>query len=233
MKINKLFLTIIFSIFLLGIATAESSWVFKQNTPSTLEVAMGNNDLSDCLLCTCTMSIFYPNGTSMVKNDAGTNVNGYCNYPINQSVLGIYGVEMVFTDTTNFGRSTFEFEVNPQGIVPSDSRTSAITRSIFFVFGIGVLLFLAFLFIKESTPTKLTFLVLSIIFFLIGLNLVSVSLVDEVINPKLIDFFDSFTAISFYLYWFLGGLLALMWAFTFLNTYLYKKNLEAFRRVEG
>jgi len=66
--------------------------------------------------------------------------------------------------------------------------------------------------------------------FLIGINLILVSLQDEVVNPRIEGFFDGFTVISFIFYWFAAGLLIIMWFFTMLNTWIQKKNMNNLRK---
>lgn len=113
---NKLFIQIVFLVFLsMSIVSASESFVFKQGENSTLEIAMANADLSNCLTCTCQISLFYPNGSAMVLNDVGNNVNGFCDYSFIAEINGIYGGELYFTDGTDYGRSTFEFLINPLG----------------------------------------------------------------------------------------------------------------------
>ena len=123
-----------------------------------------------------------------------------------------------------------DFIVNPQGIESTEQRTDAITRSIYFLFIIGVLIFVGFLFVNSSKPIKWTMFIVAIIFFLAALNILSISLADEVVNPNLISFFDGFTVIAFYFYYFAAILLVIIWLFTFLNTWIFKKNLQNAQR---
>jgi len=74
---------------------------------------------------------------------------------------------------------------------------------------------------------------MSILFFLIGINIMFVGLQNEVVDPKLETFFDGFTAISWIVCWFIFGLLILMWIFTFFQTFFYRKNLNNFNRFGG
>jgi len=96
--------------------------------------------------------------------------------------------------------------LNPAGIEPTSQRTDSTTRSIYFIFGIALLLFLAFFFTKQAVPVKWTVFIFAIIFFLIGINIIFVSLQDEIVNPKLETFFSGFTVISWYFYYFAAGL---------------------------
>lgn len=183
---------------------------------------------------TCNITISYPNATIMVDDAVMTNLNnGFFNYTLNSTQTtpnGEYTARAECIDSNINGTSTFIYEVNPTGIRPSDQKSSAINRGIWYPFIIASLLFLAFLFVKADVPVKWTFFGISVIFFLISLNILFVDLQDQVVNPALESFFDGFTAISWIFYWFVGGLLIIMWAFTFLNTWLFKKNLEATRR---
>ena len=54
-------------------------------------------------------------------------------------------------------------------------------------------------------------------------NLISALIGDTLANPKVISFFDSFMAISFLLFWFVFGLLAIMWILTMIQTLLFRK----------
>jgi len=114
-KMKKILLTLILGMFLLSLASAESSYTFKQGDDFTLEISMSNADLSACLGCTCELSLFYPNGSAMVKNAVGSNVDGFCKYTTSTNVLGNYGGELYFTNGVDYGRSTFEFEITPSG----------------------------------------------------------------------------------------------------------------------
>jgi len=184
---------------------------------------------------TCNVSIDYPNTSILVNNDAATLIsNARYNYSLNGSqnslVAEDYKIDIVCYDGNVNGSQTIYYGVNPSGIRPSEQRTNTITRSIYFIFIIGIILFLSFLFVNQSIPAKWTFFIFSIIFFLIGLNIIFVSLQDEIVNPKLTTFFSSFTAISWYFYWFAAGLLIIMWILTFMNTIIFKKNLSNARR---
>jgi len=191
---------------------------------------------------------------SMCSNDANCNVtitnittlmadmptsnllNARFEYNLTQNETaapGEYSLKIDCIDGDLNGTSTILYEVNGAGIRSSEQRTQALTRSVYFIFGIGILLFIAFLFTIQSIPAKWTFFIFSVLFFLIGLNLLFMGLQDEVVNPKLENFFDGFTAISWFFYWFAGGLLILIWALTFINTWLYKKNMRNLKRFGG
>ena len=180
---------------------------------------------------TCNVSIDYPNSSILVDNQVAQLIsNARYNYTLNvtqNSMVGEdYTLSITCYDGNVNGSQIVTYGINPSGIRPSEQRTDTITRSIYFIFIIGILLFIGFLFTKQSIPVKWTFFAFSIIFFLIGINIIFISLQDEIVNPKLETFFSGFTVISWYFYWFIGGLLIIMWALTFLNTWLLKKNMS-------
>jgi len=222
---KRLLLGIILGLFLISMVSAlESLGTFKQN-----QIVRVTQVCSDATYINIS-SISYPNSTVAVSGIEMTSAGSgeyYYNFS-NANYSGRYDVRGI-SDGCEETFATY-FDVNPQGIQASDQRTQTITRSIYFILSIAILLFIAFLFTNSSVPMKWTFFGISIIFFLIGINVVFVSLQDEVVNPKLEAFFSSFTAVSWYIYWFVGGILILMWFFTFFNTWLLKKNESAIRR---
>jgi hypothetical protein len=183
----------------------------------------------------CNISSFdYPNGTRAISDVEMTRRTGDFNYTVNSSTTNTSGSYKV-NGYCGFGDDVIKnfvywVNINPLGIEPTEQRTESITRSVYFIFGIGIILFVSFLFVKSSPPVKWTFFIFALIFFVIGLNVISISLADEVVNPRLESFFDSFSAISILFYWFAAGLLIIIWIFTFINTWLFARNLRNARR---
>ena len=221
----KKLLILMFAVLLIGnVMALDSLGTFKQN--QAVRITQVCSDATYINIS----SISYPNSTVAVSGIEMTSAgSGEYYYDFtNANASGRYDVRGI-SDGCEKTFATY-FEVNPQGIEASNQRTQTITRSIYFILSIAILLFIAFLFTQSSIPMKWTFFGISIIFFLIGINIVFVSLQDEVVNPKLETFFSSFTAVSWYIYWFVGGILILMWFFSFINTWLLKKNESALRR---
>ena len=192
--------------------------------------------LQTCSNCTYVniSSVMFPNSSQamglVTMTKSGTSYNyTFCNANVsgNYIVNGYGDVDAVVTIFA------YDFEVNPQGIESTEQRSRALSISVYFMFGIAILLFMGFLFLNSSPPFKWTLFIISVVFFIIGLNLITINLTDEVVNPQLENFFDSFLAMSFYFYWFSAGILIIMWGFTFFNTWFYKKNMEAMRRFGG
>lgn len=192
--------------------------------------------LQTCSNCTYVniSSVIYPNSTQALGLVAMTKTGTKYNYTFcNANYSGIYivnGYGDVDGVTTVYA---YDFEVNPQGIPSTEQRSRALSTSVYFMFGIAILLFIGFMFLNTSPPVKWTFFIVSVVFFIIGLNLITINVTDEVVNPRLESFLDTFLGICIYFYWFAAGLLILLWLFTFLNTWLYQKNMSALSRFGG
>ena len=221
-------------ILVIPLISAETAFYVPQNSDYSIRF---NCELDNSLCsntATCSVSIYYFNSTIIMKDASSSNLgNGEfeINLTINETKnTGEYQLKMSCFDNDVNGSSTTYYEVNPSGIRSNQERTNTISRSVYFMLIIAVLLFLAFLFVSKSVPVKWTYFALSMLFFLISINLIFTSLQDETINPKLETFFSSFTEISWIMYWFIGGILIIIWGVTFVNTWIYKKNLENARR---
>ena len=186
--------------------------------------------LQICSNCTFNniTSIVFPNSTIAVEDVSMTRQDTRYNYTFCEAnVSGVYIVNGLGDLDGTDEVWNYIFKINPTGIEATDQRTSSISRAVMFFLILAVILFIGFLFLNFSPPVKWTFFIFSVIFFVSALNIISISLADEVVNPNIESFFDSITAISFIFYWFAGGLLILLWIFTFLNTFFFKKNLKA------
>lgn len=181
---NKSFLLPLLLLLFSSFAIAEESFIFKTDKTATFQIAMANADLSPCLICTCTFDLFYPNGTTFVS-DTGNNNNGYCVFNATPKLLGKYSVEVVFTDGTDSGRSTFEFEVNPTGEQQNGWRiTIKIFASITALILVVFFLFLSS--IKTETETneksaiRLFFVGLAFVFFVGHIIMISSTVNDTI-----------------------------------------------------
>jgi len=233
---RKILLILMLGICLISLINADTAFFIKKATNYSLKISCENSGIDCSASASCNISIDYPNSTMMISNLSMTNLNnGRFQYNLSENLTSTNGEYTARVNCNDGGAgdiSNFIYEVNPAGIRPSDQKTESITRGIYFILIIGVLFFIAFLFTKQSTPAKWTFFSLAMMFFLITLNILFVGLQTEVVNPKLENFFDGFTAISWYIFWFIAGLLILMWFFTFIQTWILKKNLKNMRRYE-
>lgn len=214
---------------------AENKYVFQKDTLIDLNVPVYNHNNSEVgNSVTCFATINYPNGSVMLANREMTfNTGGIFNLTINETlpdISGEYHSTMKCGDAVDFGFSTFIMEINPTGIRPTEERTQATTRSMYFFFAFSLIFFIGFLFTKGKMPMKLTFIGVALILAMIAMNILFVSIQDEVVNPRLEGLFEGLTVISWVMYWGVGMFLAILWIFTFLNTWMYKKQLEHARK---
>lgn len=236
MKWHLIILTLLIALFLVSAVSAEPSYVFKKDSNVDLKISCFDNQNNFCNNNTiCQLNINYPNQSNLVSNGTMSFNNNFFNLTLDANQTKVSGEYSVIASCQGnlSAFSTFTYEINPTGIRAREERTQAVTRSTYIIFGIAVIFFLAFLFIGESAPIRWTFFILSMIFILVGINVIFVSLQDEVVNPNLENLFSFITAASFYLYWFAGGLLLIIWILTFLNTWFYKKNKKEFEKYGG
>ena len=238
MRYPKLMFFFLFTILIFTAGTeAQERKFYEQNSSIVFieEVTIGNA-VSDNVLANITIkdpdNMILVGFQPMTYNSTGK----FFNFTLDGALTwksGRYERCVFAVDSLGLGQNgslcTFFF-VNPTGIEPTDQRTGAINRAVYFMFGIALLLFISFFFAKSKPPIKWTLFLLGTIFALISINLVFVSLQDAVVNPRLETFFSTFTVLSFYLYWFAFGLLIIIWIFTAMNTWILKKNLQNIRR---
>jgi len=122
-----IFAVILFSLtFGMSLVSADTSFIFKQNTAIDLKVPVLNNDNSLVDFSTsCNLTTRYPNDNIVVQGASMTfNVN-YFNYTFNNTALnalGEYSNSITCTDGIDFGFSSFTFLITPTGTDPSISQ---------------------------------------------------------------------------------------------------------------
>lgn len=170
----------------------------------------------------CNITSYYPNGSLMIGNKLMSNNGYYYNYTFQtfnscNDYCGIYRIDISCYDGGKNGTQTFYAEVNPTGIKPSDQRTSTTGRAIWIIFGIAIMLFVAFLLIQNNAA-KYSLLVFSMIMLVTSINLIFASLYQEVTDPSIINLFDFISAASYYFYWLAGGLICIILILTAFNS---------------
>jgi len=177
---------------------------------------------------TCSFHLYDPAGNHILKMNYNVGSDDVLDYEAlvtggNFSYAGNYAFVFQCNQSTIGGFYAHDFEVTPKGIVPTISRTQTATRSIYFLFAISILLFIAFLFVKSKPPVKWTYFLISMMFFLQSISILYTALVDEVVNPKIEGYFSFLASASFILFWFAFGILAVLWFLTTLQTLLLKQ----------
>lgn len=164
---RRLYLFVFISLILVGLSQASSSDVFKKGEQSTLEYALYNSDLTPCTLCTCEVSIFQKNGASLVRNDAGTNVGGYCQYNYTFEDIGNHGVDISFTNGADSGFMNFIVEVTVSGSDAINGGEGNIALGSIFI----ILLICLILFYMYNKTTNKTLRIFFLVGFLVTLLL--------------------------------------------------------------
>lgn len=226
---KKIILTLMFGLFLINLAGIDAGLIgpFEKgidiNLPQTCDDCTYNN----------ITSILYPNSSIAISNVQMTQDGTFFNYTLDSNYtndLGTYLVNGVGdlngVDTIWF----YDFVVTTTGkeVTTGNAIISFLATLLFFILG-SIFLILTF---KENIklPVKFTLIIVSFLAFLAGLNLISAIIPDALINERVVSFFDSFTAISFILFWFAFGLIAVMWFLTFLQTWFLNQNLKNMKK---
>lgn len=142
MQIQRLQIIMLIAMLLtIPAACAEESYIFKQGKPANLEIPIFNSNFQQCPACSCTITITYPNGTAMVKNDGVVVDGSYISYPltaIQTMTLGVFGGNIYCTDGTEYGGGTFEYSITTTGRVSGGGSVTIFFTIIFLIMCIGM-----------------------------------------------------------------------------------------------
>lgn len=229
---KKLILLLLF----IPLVSALSLGTFKTNEDLDIKIPLFDSNLTHLNSATITqLTIIYPNGTQLAANQSMQYNENYFNYSIDSTKVnadGEYQGKLSFHQGAAYGFVDFVFTVNPQGIEQTQERTDTLTRTIYFIGAFAILLSIAG-FLTHFAPMKWTLFILSAITLLIALNMISVTLRDEVVNPSIISLIDTFTASTIYFYWFAGGLILMIWMFTVIANIGKAMKMKQIARLEG
>ena len=231
LKMKKIMICLMLGIFLISLAS--SSLVdydsVKQNECMNISQA--------CATCTYVniSSVSRNNDSTLISNIEMTDFgNGEWRYEFcDTSATGRYDVKGI--GDINGVDSSFAvvFLVTHSGGTLEEGASGILIMGIIFMLVVGALCLLGFFRKDQSFQTKWTLFLMSFLFFLAGANLISALIGDTLANPKVISFFDSFMAISFLLFWFVFGLLAIMWILTMIQTLLFRKKQSDIQKYGG
>ena len=224
---KKLFLLLIVGMFFLSFVNAQIQdlGTFKQNQNITLVQICGS-----CTFNKIT-SVLFPNASVAVSNISMLRDGTFYNSTFtNTTSLGTYIVNGVGDLAGTDAIWSYTLQVTPTGkeITTGNSILTFLAVLLFLTLGSLSIIGMA---TQNKRPIKWTLGLLSFIFFLSAINLISVIIPDALINETVVTFFDTFTAASFYLFWFAFGLLIVIWIITTLQTLLFdkiQKNMEKF-----
>lgn len=206
--------TVLFMGLLVGFASAEI--VIKQNVASDIKRACFNNGFFCSSAFVCNLTITQADGTIILNNGRMSYNPSFYNYTLTFSNTGNYNAFMSCNNVTNAGEDTFDITVNTSGTISTNSKTwSSIFGAVFlFLAGIG----LAYLSINlfSFMPLRYSAGILSALIFFSAFNIVIALMRDDLSSPAVIDFFDKFSAMSLWVYWFGIGLILVVWIMTLL-----------------
>lgn len=151
-QIKTLCLSFIF-ILLISICSAtdeDYEFKFAKDKNFTLDIPMTNYDLSKCLGCSCSLSLFYPNGSVFVRDGIGSNIDSNCVFINSSGTLGVHSYDIYFTNGVDYGHVTGWFLITPNGKTMSNSQ--GITYAIILI--ISLLFFFLTLYVAIKLPWK-------------------------------------------------------------------------------
>jgi len=174
----------------------------------------------------CNITVIHPNDSILIDFQEMTDNSNYFNYTINGTNLttkGLYNYDITCSNGTISNTEGFQFFLNQGGIEPSESRTGALTRTIFiFLILAGVSFFVSYH--SKRMPVKVSLFLLMIWFILMAINFSFISLQDEVVNIALEEFMEFFVVIGFQAHWFILLSIAIIWIVTFFVNF--KENIQ-------
>jgi len=215
---KRILLVLILGLVLISLTSAAPG-IYTQNDNITL--------LQTCDNCTYIniTTIVLGNKTVVDFNEAMTKEGSVYSWMLHYnytSSLGTYVINGIGDDNTLDTIWTYNIEVTPSGTGTTTGNAIITFLAVLFFFVLGTLALVA-AGKQNKKPIKWTLLLFGFIFFLSGLNLISVIIPDALLNENVAGFFDSFTAISFIMLWFSGALIIIMWILTFFNEIFLRK----------
>jgi len=193
-----------------------------------------NGELIDNSTINCIVYIANSSGDVLFFDEVDYFLEGYWGEDLNGSIfseLGIYGYGVQCQDDGVGGALSGLWEVTSSGRSVTISSGFVIFLLIFFFCSIGVFFFMKGF--KTSQPLlRWTYMFGTYMFFLISMNLLTLTVADTSINPSLVSFMDSMTAYAFYVMWFYGAFLLIMWIITFFVTLKDRMQLKKMERYE-
>jgi len=238
------FSLIIILILLMPIVFSEPAYVFKQNNPINLTISVFNSDNSISTdTVTCYLNVKYPNGTILLSDQAMTyNSDGSFYYFIpsqSTSILGEYATTMRCDDGTEYGFTTFTFQITPSGMSnPASGSSISFLVSVLSMFLLSLLFFfISFAFVGKTNSVtgvkelngnpaaRFGFIALSIIIACVAVFYSSVSLLEIFGGfSKIIESYSVFI-------WVVGSIIFIIFIFILLS--LTMKAVETLRANKG
>jgi len=231
---SKILLTIILGIFLITLASAS------MDSLGTFERSKCMNISQTCASCSYVniSSVSTNNNSNIISNVEMTDFgNGEWRYEFcNTTSVTRYDVKGMGDVSGVDSSFAVYFDVTNSGGTLNSGSSGILIMAIIFMLIVGSLCLFGFFRKEQNFQTKWTLFIFSFLFFLAGANLISALIGDTLANPKVVAFFGSFMSISFIMFWFAFGLLAVMWFLTMLQTLLFRKkqkNMNKYGEMYG
>jgi len=221
--------TAIFFLTLVSLSTisaTETLGYFQKNTSISL-LQSGGNESTSFTYCNIS-SVKWPNSTNILTGLEMSSLNGEFNYtlPYNYTnTLGRHIVTGYCGTSADITHWSYDFYINALGQESTESTAFAANRGVYLLLVIGVVLILGFFF-TEKFIFKWTFFLFGLFFFVMAINIVSISIYNEIGNTSIGAVFDQLGAITYTLYYFIFGILVLMWVLTTLATLADRKRMK-------
>lgn len=198
---NKVFIiTLLVFLLVLPFVLGEYSYIYKQNALVDFKIPCYDTNYNLCNSNTnCSLSVVYPNGTTLISNATMTSANSFYNYtiPANSfSTIGEYPSFVNCVGETDSGITSFNIKITKHGD-DSDQKTdnvSFIMLSLFF--GIGIIILIVWiirtqaLWLKTCLSLALSIMIMSLVRF--------IAWFVEIITPNQIELID--TLYKFYMF---------------------------------
>lgn len=209
-----------------GVIKQNDNFIFNFHLFYTANGSLVTNATTDCTFFLINnsgndiLSANIPHVNSNVVNEWEINVLGG-----NFTSTGSYSYITQCNSTTGGGFINVGFDVTGSGANFEDGSPTFLFIAILFFMVLGSLFFSASLKAKKG-QIKWSLIAGTFISFLIGLNLISVTIQDALLNPSLISLMDTLTAASFIMFWFVAGLMLVMWILTFFQTIMFNREAK-------
>lgn len=199
----------------------------------TFKVGTNVNIIQTCSNCSFVnlTKVQYPNSTIEIIGISMTKKGTDYNYTFSKtSEIGTYIVSTCGDVDTELTCISYDFEINAIGFKSTDSRSDAANRGVYFLFRLAALLFMGFLFVQKPI-FKWTFFLFSILFLVMGINIISITIYNDIGNTQIGAVFDQIGAASYIIYWLVFGLLFFMWILGTIASIADKKRMRQAEQV--
>lgn len=224
---KKLLLLLMFGIVFLNFISA-SPRTYQQGENITLSQTCDDCTYINVTKITLGNETVLEMNTPMTSDSTGHEFTYILNDTYTSS-LGTYTISG-FGDDSDETTWNYNFEVTSTGDSFSTAGSIVLLLAVGLFLLLGTFLFTGFTNKEKKVAIKWTYFLGSFMSFLAAINFISIFIGSASSNSRVVNFFDSFTGIMFILFWFAFGMVALIWGISFIQTWLYKKNMKQLQK---